>query len=158
MVARFHMLSGLSALRPFPKVHPSSFSPLSCFHGIYVSRWYVRLAAEIAQGVVVLPRSPLQVFVRLEESTVAHCPSLSPVSAPFPRNARHFLPFLSPSVPSPVPSSLFLSCYSLRVCTLAVCSLFRSFGPRKYHLPPPPILSNHGRSFIRETDDPKGIF
>jgi len=122
---------------------------------VYVSRWYVRwLAAEIAQGVVVLPRSPLQVFVRLEESTVAHCPSLSPVSAPFPRNARHFLPFLSPSVPS----SLFLSCYSLCVCTLAVCSLFRSFGPRKYHLPLPPILSNHGRSFIRETDDPKGIF
>lgn len=61
--------------------------------------------AEITRGVVVLPRSPpVRVFVRLEESTVAHCLSLSPVSAPFLRNARHFLPFLSPStLPRPPP-------------------------------------------------------
>lgn len=112
----------------------------------------------------VLPRSPpVQVFVRLEESTVAHCPSLSPVSAPFLRNARHFLPFLSlstlPHLRCPLlPFSLTL--FSLYVCTLAVCSLFRSFGSRKYHLPPPPptLSSKHRRSFIRETDGPEKIF
>lgn len=124
---------------------------------------------------VVLPRSlspRLRVFVRLEESAGAHCPSLSPVSAPFLRNARHFLPSPIPSLPLlflflfPPPSLSLLHVSSLPpfsrpflfffllfpVCvrvykppcslpfsiTLAVCSLFGLFGPRKYHLPPPP--------------------
>ena len=124
---------------------------------------------------VVLPRSlspRLRVFVRLEESAGAHCPSLSPVSAPFLRNARHFLPSPVPSLPllflflfPPLSLSLsftsllyplflvpFYFSFSFFLCvyvykppcslpfsiTLAVCSLFGLFGPRKYHLPPPP--------------------
>lgn len=67
---------------------------------------------------VVLPRSPrLRVFVRLEESAGAHCPSLSPVSAPFLRNARHFLPSLTPP---------FFFCFSL---SLSLSSLFLFFSP-----------------------------
>lgn len=76
----------------------------------------------------VLPRSPpVQVFVRLEESTVAHCPSLSPVSAPFLRNARHFLPFLSLTT---LPhhrhalTSLFPSRYSLSMCAPSLFVLY----------------------------------
>lgn len=120
------------------------------------------------RGVVVLPRSPpIQVFVRLEESTVAHCPSLSPVSAPFLRNARHFLPFLSPfTLRPPVPAVdvlllfLFLSRYSLSLRALP--SLFVLYLGRlarantTFRRRPP--LSYHGCSFIRETDGPKKIF
>lgn len=128
---------------------------------------------------VVLPRSsPIQVFVRLEESTVAHCPSLSPVSAPFLRNARHFLPFLSPFTlcppvryrcpPSPFfsrvifalsPSPSLSFSFSLYVCAPSLFVLYlgrlaranTTFRRR-------PLLSYHGLSFMRETDGPKKIF
>lgn len=87
--------SGYLSLPRFSFVrYSSSFSLLSSFrrHGWRRPRQ--------SQGVVVLPRSPrLRVFVRLEESAGAHCPSLSPVSAPFLRNARHFLPFAPPCRP-----------------------------------------------------------
>lgn len=87
--------SGYLSLPRFSFVrYSSSFSLLSSFHGHGWRR------PRQSQGVVVLPRSPrLRVFVRLEESAGAHCPSLSPVSAPFLRNARHFLPFAPPCRP-----------------------------------------------------------
>lgn len=95
--------SGYLSLPRFSFVrYSSSFSLLSSFHGTL---------AELrqSQGVVVLPRSPrLRVFVRLEESG-AHCPSLSPVSTPFLRNARHFLPSLIPPFHPCYPFSLSLS-------------------------------------------------
>lgn len=151
--------SGYLSLPRFSFVrYSSSFSLLSSFHGTLVE-------LRQSQGVVVLPRSPrLRVFVRLEESAGAHCPSLSPVSAPFLRNARHFLPSLIPpflfcfflfrhglalsfqpsrpflffSLHRPAPPCVtLLPFYS----TLAVCSLFGLFGPRKYHLPTPPTHS-----------------
>lgn len=43
----------------------------------------------------------------------AHCPSLSPVSAPFLRNAHHFLPFPQPS-PHPVQPSFALRLFLFR--------------------------------------------
>lgn len=114
------MVSGLpSSLSRFPFVrYSSSFPPLSSFHAVRIGGTYGR------DHGVVLPRSPpVRVFVRLEESTVAHCPSLSPVSAPFLRNARHFLPFLSPSAIYRPPLAAHLS-FSLAILSTCAPSLF----------------------------------
>ena len=108
--------------------YSSSFSLLSSFHGTLVE-------LRQSQGVVVLPRSPrLRVFVRLEESAGAHCPSLSPVSAPFLRNARHFLPSLIPP---------FLFCFFLSAHGLALS--FRLSHPFLFfflHRPVPPCVAS----------------
>lgn len=122
--------SGYLSLPRFSFVrYSSSFSLLSSFHGTLVE-------LRQSQGVVVLPRSPrLRVFVRLEESAGAHCPSLSPVSAPFLRNARHFLPSLIPP---------FLFCFFLFRHGLALSrsSLLIPFVFFSLHRAAPPSVAS----------------
>ena len=124
--------SGYLSLPRFSFVrYSSSFSLLSSFHGTRSAESYGQSQGSGCPPTVSLsPR--LRVFVRLEESAGAHCPSLSPVSAPFLRNARHFLPSPIPSLPllflflsllRVSPLSIFLSPFSyvcIRVC-VCVC-------------------------------------
>lgn len=107
--------SGYLSLPRFSFVrYSSSFSLLSSFHGTRSAESYGQSQGSGCPPTVSLsPR--LRVFVRLEESASAHCPSLSPVSAPFLRNARHFLPSPIPSLPL-----LFLFLSLLRVSPLSI--------------------------------------
>lgn len=107
--------SGYLSLPRFSFVrYSSSFSLLSSFHGTRSAESYGQSQGSGCPPTVSLsPR--LRVFVRLEESAGAHCPSLSPVSAPFLRNARHFLPSPIPSLPL-----LFLFLSLLRVSPLSI--------------------------------------
>lgn len=64
----------------------------------------------IEAAVALLPRILLLVRVFGSGVGAAHCPSLSPVSAPFLRNAHHFLPFRNPN---PSVALALLHCVSL---------------------------------------------
>lgn len=152
---------------PFFLGYPSSFPPLCApFHRVTDgTRCGTGSCRDLSRGMAVsshdLSSGSSFRSVRSRPSPIAHHYPQFPRHFSVTRAISSLFSRFPPSPQSPMPSPPLFPrvILSLYVCTLAVCSLFRSFGPRKYHLPPPPTLSSkHGRSFIRETDGPKKIF